>query len=53
MHAALKRAILFGQLPPDSPLLEQTLVAQFGCSQGTVREALLRLDEDGLVRRRC
>lgn len=51
VHAALKRAILFGQLGPDSQLLEQELAAQFGCSQGTVREALLRLDEDGLVRR--
>lgn len=51
IYAALKRAILFRQLPPDRQLLEQELAGRFGCSQGTVREALLRLDDDGLVKR--
>ncbi len=51
IYAALKRAILFRQLPPDAQLLEQELAGRFGCSQGTVREALLRLDDDGLVKR--
>lgn len=51
VYAALKRAILFRQLPPDTQLLEQDLAGRFGCSQGTIREALLRLDEDGLVLR--
>ncbi|QEW20199.1 putative HTH-type transcriptional regulator YdfH [Marinibacterium anthonyi] len=51
VYAALKRAILFRQLTPDHQLLETDLSARFGCSQGTVREALLRLDDDGLVRR--
>ncbi|MDK3018192.1 GntR family transcriptional regulator [Pseudodonghicola flavimaris] len=51
IYLALKRAILFRQLPPDAQLLEQDLAGRFGCSQGTVREALLRLDDDGLVKR--
>ena len=51
IYSALKRAILFRQLQPDRQLLEQELAGRFGCSQGTVREALLRLDDDGLVKR--
>jgi len=51
VYAALKRAILFRQIPPDEQLLEQSLAHEFGCSQGTVREALLRLDDEGLVKR--
>ena len=51
-HDLLKQAILFRRYAPGAQLLEQSLAAEFGCSQGTVREALLRLDEDGLVERR-
>lgn len=51
IYIALKRAILFRQLLPDQQLLEQDLAGRFGCSQGTIREALLRLDDDGLVKR--
>lgn len=51
VYAALKRAILFRRIPPDEQLLEQSLAGEFGCSQGTIREALLRLDDDGLVKR--
>lgn len=51
VYAALKKAILFRLCPPDSQLLETELAGRFGCSQGTIREALLRLDDDGLVRR--
>lgn len=51
VYTALKRAILFRQLKPDRQLLEQELAGVFGCSQGTIREALLQLDDDGLVRR--
>lgn len=51
IYVALKRAILFRQFLPDQQLLEQDLAGRFGCSQGTIREALLRLDDDGLVRR--
>lgn len=51
VYSALKRAILFRQIPPEGQLLEQELASRFGCSQGTVREALLRLDDDGFVKR--
>ena len=48
---ALKRDIMLGELAPGEPLVELELAARFGCSQGTVREALLQLQEEGLVRR--
>lgn len=51
VYDVIKRAILFRHFPPDTQLLEQSLAGQFSCSQSTVREALLRLDEDGLVKR--
>ncbi|MGF1623509.1 MAG: GntR family transcriptional regulator, partial [Alphaproteobacteria bacterium] len=41
--------IVLGTLPPGTPLLELELAERFGCSQGTIREALLLLQEEGLV----
>ncbi|SMF54404.1 transcriptional regulator, GntR family [Tistlia consotensis] len=52
VYHALKRAILLRELAAGQALLEQQIAAAMGCSQGTVREALLRLQEDGLVLRR-
>lgn len=49
---ALKRQILLGDLPPGHMLTELDIAARFSCSQGTVREALLQLQEEGLVQRR-
>lgn len=49
---ALRRDIVLGALPPGAVLRELDLAAQFECAQGTVREALMRLSEDGLVTRR-
>lgn len=48
---ALKRDIMLGVLPAGAALTELDLAAHFACSQGTVREALLQLQEEGLVRR--
>lgn len=48
----VKRAIILHQYKPDSQLLEQSVARELGCSQGTIRESLLRLAEDGLVARR-
>jgi DNA-binding GntR family transcriptional regulator len=48
---ALKRDIMLGTLAPGTGLTELELAAHFQCSQGTVREALLQLQEEGLVRR--
>ncbi|HET6620612.1 MAG TPA: GntR family transcriptional regulator [Dongiaceae bacterium] len=52
VYHAVKRAILLRRLEPGQALLEQQIAATMGCSQGTVREALLRLEQDGLVSRR-
>lgn len=51
VHAALRRAIVLGELAPGALLGELQLGVRFGCSQGSVREALFRLQEEGLVRR--
>ena len=48
----IKRSILLREALPGEALVEQHIAARMGCSQGTVREALLRLQEDGLVVRR-
>ncbi|AOF92977.1 MULTISPECIES: GntR family transcriptional regulator [Rhizobiaceae] len=48
---AIKRDIMLGVLPAGTALTELELAAHFSCSQGTVREALLQLQEEGLVRR--
>ena len=42
---------MLGLLPAGASLTELELAAHFSCSQGTVREALLQLQEEGLVRR--
>jgi len=49
VYEAVKRDIMLGELPPGEPLIEMELAALFGCSQGPVREALLQLQEEGLV----
>lgn len=46
---ALRRRILAGELPPGSPLRQDELAAGFGVSKIPVREALQRLDVEGLV----
>jgi len=49
--AELRRRIVMNELPPGALLTELGLAAELGCSQATVREALLRLDGEGLVLR--
>lgn len=51
VYATLKRRILLNDLKPETALTELGVAQETGCSQGTVREALLRLQEDGLVLR--
>ncbi len=48
---SLKREIMLGALQPGQPLIELELATRFSCSQGTVREALLQLQDEGLVLR--
>ena len=48
----LRKLILQGQLAPGTRLVELDIAAQMGSSQGSVREALQRLERDALVERR-
>lgn len=45
----LRLAILAMQIPPGSALVEKELTARFGLSRTPVREALIKLKEEGLV----
>lgn len=47
----LQREIVLGTLKPSQTLTEMELAGRFNCSQGTVREALMQLNELGLVER--
>ncbi len=47
----IREAIIRGSLPPGERLAEPALAAELGVSRSPVREALVRLEGDGLVRR--
>ena len=47
----LQHAIIDGTLPPGTPLVEGSLAEWCGVSRTPVREALMRLEQDGLVER--
>jgi len=49
IYETLRREIVLGVQLPKESLLELELAARFSCSQSPVREALLRLQEEGLV----
>lgn len=51
IYATVKRRIVLNELRPGMVLTELGLAADLDCSQGPVREALMRLQEDGLVLR--
>jgi len=51
IYADLKRRIVLNELRPGMVLTELGVAAQLGSSQGPVRDALMRLQEDGLVLR--
>ncbi|MDR3475541.1 MAG: GntR family transcriptional regulator [Devosia sp.] len=53
VHRALKRAILDHALLPGAKLPEDTIGEPFGVSRTLVREALVRLSEEGLVEMRA
>ena len=52
VHAWLKQQIMLSKVLPGQPLVELEIAATMACSQGTVREAMLRLQEDGLIVRK-
>ncbi len=45
----IKKAIYAGELRPRERIIEEDIAGQLQCSRGPVREALLRLERDGLV----
>ncbi|MGL4649583.1 MAG: GntR family transcriptional regulator [Caldilineaceae bacterium] len=51
VYEQLRTAIIREELAPGTRLIELDLAAQLGTSQGPVREALQRLEREGLVRR--
>lgn len=51
VYSRLHEGIVNGKYPPGESLVETTLAAQFGISRTPVREALRRLEQDGLVER--
>lgn len=53
LYDRLRKDIISGDLQPGAKLVELEIAAQMGTSQGPVREALQRLERDGLVERRA
>lgn len=49
VYSSLREDILFNRLPPGAPLAETAVAAALNVSRGPVREALRRLDAEGLV----
>lgn len=49
IHERLRAAILSGELVPGAPIIEADLAAALGASRTPVREALRRLESEGLV----
>jgi DNA-binding GntR family transcriptional regulator len=50
-YSALRRDIVSGQIKPGDKLVEMTLADRYGVSRTPIREALRRLEQDGLVQR--
>jgi DNA-binding GntR family transcriptional regulator len=48
-YAAIKEAILSGQIGPGQPLIEERLAALLDISRTPVREALAILEHEGLI----
>lgn len=46
----LRADIIRGRLSPGMPLIEKELVNAYNASRNTIREALHRLDQEGLTR---
>lgn len=53
VYEYIRLEIIRGELPAGEKLVELDIAAQMGTSQGPVREALQRLERDGLVERRA
>lgn len=51
VYERLREAIVSGELAAGEPLVEATVAGRYGISRTPVREALRRLEQDGLVER--
>ncbi|BDE05692.1 GntR family transcriptional regulator [Vulcanimicrobium alpinum] len=49
IHDRLRQAILSGDLAPGTPVIEAELAARLGASRTPIREALRRLEAEGLL----
>jgi DNA-binding GntR family transcriptional regulator len=49
VESYIQEAIVEGRLKPRERLIEDDIARQLGCSRGPVREAVLRLERDGLI----
>jgi DNA-binding GntR family transcriptional regulator len=49
VHGVLRRDVIVGRLAPRAMLSEQEIAARFGISRTPVREAMIKLAEEGLV----
>lgn len=49
VEAFIRRAIYEGRLKPRERLIEDDIARHVGCSRGPVREAVLRLERDGMI----
>jgi DNA-binding GntR family transcriptional regulator len=49
VYSAVRERILSGQIAPESPVRQDALSAELGVSKIPLREALTRLEQDGLV----
>lgn len=52
VYVYLRSEIVSGRLPPGARIIEMDVAAAMGTSQGPVREALQRLEREGLVEKR-
>jgi len=53
VYAAIKRSIITAEREPNERLIEETIAAQMGISRTPVREALQKLEKEGLIFRRA
>ena len=53
VYEQLRADIISGEMAPGQKLVELEIATEMGTSQGPVREALQRLEHDGLVERRA
>ncbi|MFJ3899832.1 GntR family transcriptional regulator [Streptomyces sp. NPDC090083] len=51
LYWRLRRDVMDGRFPPDSPLMETALSGEYGVSRTPMREALALLEHDGLLER--